>query len=253
MASNNFNQTDVYSNEEFVDIENLFRDRDIEAITRNYKYLINESTKLRKDKYLKKEKPKTVVDARKLAVATIAIISTITLALGVRAGVNKIQEIRNDIKAENFAKRVVNNETIAFNILSNGEHYTFYDTASIAQKIINYAGSYDLDAYIYCYYINFDYNVLNQMNALFADMHSLIERKLSLGEAVNSNVLSSCNFSNFQDYLKAKGFKSVDDYKVAMDRLLCAYGINNDEERMSKVADILENLDNQEAKAQKGR
>ncbi len=98
--------------------------------------------------------------------------------------------------------------------------YTYYDLNKCARDIINYVGPKDAKTLIYSYYLIFDIDVEKQMNSLFGELCKQIDR---LSEDPRYEGLKfNYYYETFADYLKAKGYTSIDEYKKDMDKKILA-------------------------------
>ncbi|MEG0977292.1 MAG: hypothetical protein RSE41_10315 [Clostridia bacterium] len=218
-----------YNDDAFINIvnDNADKKRILEETSR--KSIVNDTVRYSKDKKkIKKDfKSKTVLY---LLIVGLGIGA---MGLQVTNDRNKLSENTDIFMEAHEVASFVSDETYRV----NNNTAVAYDNFDIAKKVLNYEGKEDINAVIYSCYKMYSYNVLTQMDKLFSNMHLLIE-----GNETNfsKEIVDSCNYSSFSDYLDALNFSTIDEYKELMEDLLLAYSRNgNESEEVKSILDII--------------
>ncbi len=152
------------------------------------------------------------VDWRKV---TALILGTSMIAT---AFASRIKDNYDHTTAHAYIKQHMNTSFKHYDPIDNN---TYYDMSKCARDILNYVGSKKPDVLIYSYYLVFDIDVERQMDALFTELQKQIDNSTD-----NEHIMAMKHnyyYASFQEYIKAKGYSTIDEYKKAMDQKVLAY------------------------------
>ncbi len=217
---------------DFEELRKMVNNENFQKYLEEYDKSLKSSTTPRQTVYKTKKREKKSIDLYRLSklsvrVSLFAIVATVSINFGVNT--------YYDVKADDVAKKMVNIDN-AYSFKYNGQSYIhMYDSIEIAHKILDYEGNKSIDAIIYSYFVNIEFNVEEVMNDVFKEMQSIIAYNTSNNIPISVEKMNSCNYSSLKDYITAKGFKDYDEYRKKMDRLLVAY----EKEDLEKVSDIM--------------
>lgn len=162
-------------------------------------------------------------------VATFAIVGTVRLINAKKDAVGQIT-----------AKDLIPDFGITYVTSTGTSNYYYYENYKLAEFILDKCQNPENNIHLYLYsaYLNYDWNIMQQMDALMNNMRIIIENHPE--REYPQEVIEVCSRPSFDSYLKVQNFESREDYENKMTELL--YSFSEFVENENKYNSALENL-----------
>lgn len=194
---------------------NIFKNQEQMKILNEAYYRAIAESKSQETVEFKKEKKEFNKQVTKIVAGVMA-----TLIIG--CGVGKIMEpINPDLQVSpnytNIKEIAQSQEQLEPNIyISNDPKYSSDDIHQMADDILNYHGTLNYDFIIYSYFLELNNEpllVADYMNELFSYLYQTINYDPF---SYDEDLVKSLHYPSFDEYLEAKGYTSINQYKNAM-------------------------------------
>ncbi len=208
----------------------------LESINRsNFQKKYMQNFNLEKNKEVLYEKSRGNVKIEKRKKKKLPCVIIILMVAGITATVSShIINLKNDIGASIYA--ISNDTTVDDHTFKTNDGFD-YDNKSIAASVLASDNQENLDIKLYNLYLDYNYQVIEQMNEVFAHMHTIISNN---PDAFTTEQKKVCFYPDFQSYLSARGFSDLEDYKKKMNEIINIY--NNYQNIDEKLTEEFNNI-----------